>query len=141
LEAEKTLALLSRDAAAAEAALPEANAAFTELHRQLARIDRERDEAAWRAAVETVRDQAQEAKAALEGFLRWEAKFRSVAEALEALASRRIESNKDDPAAPGGAVEIHEIIRRVKAEAGVEHDHAAGPRLIEQLLAGAAARL
>jgi hypothetical protein len=137
LAAEKALARHARDAAAVETALPEENAAQQRLSQQLSEFARQRDEAVFRGAVEAVRSYAPDAIAALNLFLEWEAKFRSVAAALEG----RRRGPDPDPLGGACAQQVREVIHQVKKEAGVMPDTVSGPRLLDRLTTHQDARL
>lgn len=117
--------------------MPEANAAVQEDAAAIGRLSRERDEAVFRAAVETVRAYAPQAQAALELFLAWEAKFRSIAAALD--AKRR--GQDTDQVTMSCAQQIREILAEARKSAGVERDQVSGPRLLDRLTTGQEARL
>jgi hypothetical protein len=138
LAAERTVAALGRDAAAARSALLEHQTKVQLCAERVRDLGIARREVAYKVAVEAVREFLdREFRPAIQRLLAFEAKARSVERALRDLG------NGADPSslALGCSVEVAEAIRAAKAAERVPHDHETGKRLIDRLVTNAEASL
>jgi hypothetical protein len=131
LAAERAMGALGRDADVARSLLPEHQARVHACASRLGDLGIAREEAAYRAAVEVVRELLDtQYRPAIQGLLAIEAKARSVERALYELGNGANPSS----AALTCAVEIGTAIRAVKAAAGIAPDYEIGKRLLDRLM-------
>ena len=138
LAAERAVASLDRNVVAARTALPEHQAKVQVCAERVRDLGIARGDAAYRAAVEAVREFLdREFRPAIQRLLAIEAKARSVEHALYELGT----GGKPSPVVLGCSVDVATAIREAKAAAGVVHKHAVGKLLIDRLMNDAQASL
>jgi hypothetical protein len=131
LEAERKLAVLVRDGAAARTARPQAETAHRTAVERLTALGEQRQDAGYRAAVEAAEDFLRGPfTTALVAFLRCENRVRSVESALRTAGHGRDPSST----ALGCSVGLGEMIAATRRACGVEHDTATGPALLDRLM-------
>jgi hypothetical protein len=137
LDAECRIARLNRDGAAARTALPAVEARLQGLAERVRTLHRERDEAAYWAAVDAARACARRWRDRIVGALREEAILRSLHNELVAIG------NLGDgvTAALGAANVIVDLINDTKRSAAVPHDQESGRRLMAALMTDPSAAL
>lgn len=137
IEAEKQLASLASDRAAAQAALPMAEQAFRRCADKVRECHRRRDEAICLAAIEAARDFANGYQTALTAALEREAVLHGLRDELLS------QGNRPDapPGALGAAARIGQLIAETKRAAAVRHDPQAAQRLLTALVADPDAQL
>jgi hypothetical protein len=129
LDAERHVARLNRDGAAARAALPAVEARSQALAERVRSLHRERDEAAYWAAADAAQVFARLWRAKLLDALRDEATLRSLHNELVAVG------NLGDgvTAALGAAKAVADLINETRRGAAVPHNQESGRRLISAL--------
>ncbi len=137
LDAERRIAQLNRDGAAARTALPAVEARSQALAEQVRTLHRERDEAAYRAAADAARVFAQRWRAKLVDALRDEATLRSLHNELVTIGNL----GEGVTAALGAARAIADLINETRRSAAVPHDQESGRRLVAALMTDPSAAL
>lgn len=137
LDAERCIAQLNRDGAAARAALPAVEARCQALAERVRILHRERDEAAYGAAFDAARSFAHCWRAKLLGALRDEATLRSLHNELVTIGNH----GDGVTAALRAAKAIADLINETKRSAAIPHDQESGRRLISTLMTDPTAAL
>ncbi len=134
---EEQLAAIAGDAAAARAALPDAERAFQWCAARVRELQRSRDEAVSAAAIEAARDFAEEYRAALTAALEHEA-------VLYGLRDELLRSGNRADALPGAmeaAAGVSELIAKIKRSVAARHNPQPGRQLLAALVRDPDARL
>ena len=137
LDAERRIEQLNRDGAAARTALPAVEAHLQGLAERVRTLHRERDEAAYRAAVDAARACARRWRDRIVGALREEAILRSLHNELAAIGNL----GEGVTAALGAANVIADLINDTKRRAAVPQDQESGRRLMGALMTDPSAAL
>lgn len=130
IAAERQLAALAADVAAARAALPAAEQSFHHRAERVREAQRRRDEAVCDAAIDAARDYAEIYREALTSALEPEAVLQGLRNEL------LLRGNRADgaPGATNAAARVGELIAETKRGAAVRHNPEAGRRLLAALV-------
>jgi hypothetical protein len=137
LDAERRVAQLNRDGAAARTALPAVEARLQAIAERVRTLHRERDDAVYWAAADAARAFALRWRERLVGALREEATLRGLHTELLTIGNL----GNGVTAALGAAKVVGDLINEIKRSAAVPHDQESGRRLVAALMADPSAAL